>query len=74
MVATGLQCRPGVLRHGEGSFGAETGNPGAGAAERVCRNEKAQGFYLRENRCSRCAVLRPLADQLALAIHHDINL
>ncbi|MFC3099573.1 hypothetical protein [Altererythrobacter lauratis] len=55
-------------------MGAATGKPVTGAAECVCRGKKAQGLLLRESRGSRVAILRPPADHVALAFHHDINL
>jgi hypothetical protein len=68
----------GHLRFEEDMLGAAIGNPGgnpgAGAAECVCRNKKAQDFFLRESKVSRSAVKRLLADHVALAIHCGINL
>jgi hypothetical protein len=64
----------GCVRFGEDMVGAATGKPDAGAAECVCHDEKAQGFFLRESRASRSAVFRPPADHGAPAFHRDINL
>jgi len=56
-----------------GEWTGAAGQSAGHAAECVCRDQKAQGFGLREGRC-RGATLRVRVGDKAPASHYDINL